>query len=373
MLTEGDLWYLGPTMSNWTNEGDLRSQGNGIHYYNRDYTYPITIPNQHLPKMKVGDLLLSTQNLFNVCFHFLPNNTVKVYSREQILTESAFDLNTYFLGDWSIGEQKNVALKFCRKQDDKDMVFKERFNDLSDRKAYIKTGIRIYAWSELSIKVPNPEPNEIRYIETEEKFAEYRWITQTFEDPQTKIQQTYDVLGWEEISIGFQNGWYQYGREEVEEINSNWSTTIKGSVNDVPHGYHVYPEVNQPGNMSGWLSKVQEFSPRLLFYQPYLNKNRGNNVYYLDTNKPLTFEFEPTADGWYNSIFPTFWKNWNPFWANRLPIAGTFNLSLNVLQFVILNICKKYRTELGEFIIEEMSCELFIDRIGATQIKGYKV
>jgi len=373
LLKPGDPWYLGPFLNEWENEGDLRSLGLGISYYDRNYTFSNALPIRHLPKMKVGDLLLSTQNLFNVVFHFLPNRTIKVYSREEILKQSATDLNQYFIGNWAIGEQKNVALKFCRKQDDKDMVFKERFNDLNDRKDDIKTGIRIYAWSELATKVPNPEPNEIRYIETEQKFVEYKWITQTVEDPNTKIQQSYDVLGWAEISIGFQDGWYEYGRDEVEEINSSWATTMKGSVNDIPHGFISYPEVNQPGNMSGWLSKTQEFSPRLLFYQPLQNKNSGGNMYYLDGNKPLTFEYEPTADTWYNCIFPTFWKYWNPFWANRLPITGTFNLPLNVLQFLILNICKKYRTDEGEFLIDELNFEIFTDHIGVAEVKGYKL
>ena len=364
LLSPESPYYIGDSIKKWTNEGDLASLGYGIGYYRRKYNENNVYANRHLPKMKVGDMLLSTQNLFNVCFHFLPNNTINVHSREAIIKSSSMDLDQYFIGYWAIGEKKNVALKFTREYDSDDLLFAERFTDLSDRRKDLKIGIRIYAWSELATKVPNPEVNEIRYIETEQKYVEYKWITQSFMNPVTKAEKTYDVLGWEEISIGFQNGWFQFGREEVEEIKTNWSTTYRIS---------GYPEVNQQGNMSGWMSKNYKFGPRLLFYQPYNNMNRGNNYYNLSVGNNLTMEYEPTGDSWVRSILPTFWRHWNYFWANRLAVSGEFDLPVNVLRHLIWNICQKYRTREGEFIIEEMSCEIFVDVIGTTKIKGFKI
>lgn len=353
--------------SYYENEGQVRSRGLQIEAYIRQYYSPLVVLNNHLPKMKVGDLLLSTQNLLNVCFHILPNNTVNVFSRESILSGEAIDLEKYFFGNWDIGMKMNVALKFVREHDDKDMIFSERFTDLSDRKTDIKASV--LNWDALD-DVSDPDTGEIRYLETEKIYAEYKWISQSIDDLVTKKAQTVDVLGWEEISIGFQNGWYKYGREEVEEIKTSWSTT---------HGDYFLPEVNQLGNMKAWKSKAQSFSPRLLFYQPdnQDGKQRGNNYsngFMLDDqlHSAITMEYE-NAGLFQTSILFEFWKNWNPFWANRLPVTGTFDLPVNVLQYIVYNICQKYRTREGEFLIDEMSCTLYIDHISETTVKGFKV
>ena len=306
-------------------------------------------PKNHLPKMKVGDLILSTQNLMNVCFHFLPDNTVNILSREKILTDPATDLDKYFLGVWEIGEQKNVALKFTREHDSNDLVFSERFNDLSDRKADIKEPVLNWAglWA-----ISNPAESEIRLMSSNNTFYEYRWITQEKVDGQTLASDTTDVLGWEEISIGLQNGWHEFGRTEVEEIKSSWSSCL---------GNEQLTLVNQQGNMNTWKAKTQAFSPRLLINNP---NNTGGTQ-----NASFSFEYEKPNTG----ILPLYWKNWNQFWSNRLAVSGEFDLPVSVLRHLIYNICSKYRTREGEFLIEEMSCELFIDRIGTTQIKGFKV
>jgi hypothetical protein len=113
--------------------------------------------------------------------------------------------------------------------------------------------------------------------------------------------------------------------------------------------------------MNTWKAKTQAFSPRLMINNP---NNAGGTQ-----NSNFSFEYEKEDIG----ILPVYWKNWNRFWANRLPVIGEFDLPINVLRHVIYNICSKYRTREGEFLIEEMSCELFIDRIGTTEIKGFKV
>ena len=183
-------------------------------------------------------------------------------------------------------------------------------------------------------------------------FYEFRWITQEKVNGVTKASDTTDVLGWEEISIGLQNGWHEFGREEVEEIKTSWSSC---------YGNEQLTLVNQQGNMNTWKAKRQAFSPRLMINNP--NNSGGTQ------NANFSFEYEKADIG----ILPVYWNNWNRFWSNRLAVNGEFDLPVNMLRYVIYNICKKYRTREGEFLIEEMSCELFIDRIGTTQIKGFKV
>ena len=324
------------------------SVGVKLYSYTRRYFYKL-IPNNHLPKMKVGDLILSTQNLTNVCFHFLPDSTVNIFSREKLLTGPAINLDDYFLGVWEIGEQKSVALKFTREHDANDLIFAERFNDLSDRRADIKQSVA--DWPEIWA-IASPEEGEIRCMSSNNTFYQYKWITQEKVNGSTMSSDTTDVLGWEEISIGLQNGWHKFGREEVEEIKSSWSSC---------YGNEQLTLINQQGNMNTWKAKTQAFSPRLLINNP----NNSGGV----QNANFSFEYEKENTG----IIPLYWKNWNQFWSNRLAVSGEFDLPVNVLRHVIYNICSKYRTREGEFLIEEMSCELFIDRIGTTQVKGFKV
>jgi len=312
------------------------------------------VPKNSLPKMKVGDLLLSTQNLVNICYHFLPNNTINAYSRDEILSGVAIDLNVFFLGTWAIGEKKNVALKFIREHDSNDLLFSEEFQDLSDRRDNILEPVENYS---LLLLVANPKESDIRFVKSVNAFYEYKWITNSKTDSQTLDALFYDTFGWEKLSIGLQNGFYMYGRDEVEEIKSNWSSTW-----GINQGFGQMAIVRQQGNMNAWKSKTQAFSPRLLIQDA--DGSKGSN----ETTE-LSFEYEKPEIG----LFPKFWKLWNPFWANRLPVTGDFDLPVNILRHLIYNICNKYRTREGEFLIEEMSCDIFIDRIGTTEIKGFKV
>lgn len=313
-------------------------------------SYPATIKAKDLlPKMKLGDLLLSTQNLLNICFHFLPNNTVNVYSREAIITGTATDLNRYFLGAWDPGKKKCVALNFTHENDTQDLVFEERFTDITDRLADIKNPVA--NWEALLV-VTGPVEGDIRWVTSANSYYEFRMITQNIVDQTTLEETTVDVLGWAEFSIGLQSGWYQHGRKEVEEIKTSWGTCFGDATNTL---------VNQQGNMNSWKAKLQPFAPRLLVYA-------GNNHGGPET-ATFSLDYEKAGKG----ILPTFWKNWNPFWANRLEVSGSFDLPVNVLRHLIYNICNKYRTREGEFLIEEMSCDIYVDRIGETEIKGFKV
>ena len=229
------------------------------------------------------------------------------------------------------------------------MVFSERFTDLSDRQKDIREPVQ--AWADLDNLIGVKE-SEIRFIKSPGIFVEYKWITQTSVDGSTKNELTSDVLGWEECSIGLQDAYYEHGRDEIEEIKTRWGTCYGTMDNTL---------VNQQGNMDIWKSRQQPFSARLLLYG---SQNHGANEL-----PELSMEYEKEGNG----ILPVLWNTWNPFWANRLPVVGEFDFPVNVLRHVIYNICRKHRTKEGEFLIDEMSCELFVDRVGTTEIKGFKV
>jgi hypothetical protein len=336
---------------------DIKIIGTSIEHYIRGNNNKI-IPKNHLPKMKVGELLLSTQNLFNVCFHILPNSTVNVYWRDALLSGESTDLDKYFLGTWDIGEKKNVALKFTREHDDKDLVFSERYTDLSDRRNDIK-GI-VWDWD--ALKYVSATEGDIRFIASAGVWAEYKWISTSYDDPVTQKSQSKEILGWEEASIGLQNGWYEFGRDDVEEIKSGWSA---------PYSNFGMLTVQQSGNTAAWPSKSQAFGPRLMFRVPdytLLGDNAYDSSAVADSDK-LYLEYEKPSIG----LFSKLWSQTLPFWANRLPVTGTFDLPVNVLRHLIYNICKKYRTREGEFLIDEISCTIYIDRISEVTIKGFKV
>lgn len=318
-------------------------QGYEVSEYQR--SYPGTLKTKdYLPKMPLGRLILSTQNFLNLCFHFLPNRTLNIFSREKLLEGPAIDLEKYFIGTWDNGEKKDVALNFTHEVDDNDLIFSERYQDIEDRIEDVKEPVG--DWTEL-MAVVDPKEGDIRYVKSSNNYLEFKLIT--IED---ELGNKKDLLGWEEYSVGFQSGWYKRGRKEVEEIKTDWSTC---------YGNDVHTIVSQMGNMNSWKSKFQAFSPRLLVYK---GNNAGGNE-----SADFSLDYEKADKG----VLPIFWKKWNPFWANRLPVTGSFDLPVNVLRHVIYNICRKYRTREGEFMIEEMSCDIYVDRIGETEVRGFKV
>ncbi len=324
--------------------------------------YPIDLkltPKNHLPKMKAGELLLSTQNYLNMVFHFLPDNTVRALGRDDLITSEAVDIEPWFMGEWAIGEQKNTAVNLQWEPDANDLQFGERFTNLDDRRADIKAPVS--AWADLDA-ITSPQEGEIRFLTDLGLFVEYGW--RTIDDPmnQTLNATSHDVLGWSEISIAYQNGWYEYGREEVENIKTGWSTLAGNFDDPVLQLLYRILTVRQQGNMSFWKAKQQAFSPRLMLYNP--TDNTGYNE-----NTNLSLKWDKSDKG----IMAKYWRNWLPFWANRLPVTGSFDVPVNVLRYLIWNICQKYRTREGEFLIEEMSCEIYIDRIGVVEVKGFKV
>lgn len=320
--------------------------GRRISIYNRTYSSMVINTQNHIPNISIGDFLLGLQNFINIFFDFKQNNKVDIRCREAIITGSSFDLNKFSLGKWEPGEKKNLTLKFISEHDSNDVVFSE-YNDLSDRRNSMKPAVD--TWDDLLL-IASPQFGDIRFVKDRKIYAEYKWLTIEYSD-KSKNAQYIDAQGWEQISIGFQDGFYQYGNDKTEEIKTPFSTLA---------GNASLPVCNQTGNMNVWKNTVVDFSSRLLFY-------RGNN-FGGNTTDTLSLDWDSST-----GLIEKRWKNWARFWANRLPVTGSFSVPVNLLKYIIDNINQKYRTREGEFLIEEMSCEITIDSIGDLEIKGFKV
>lgn len=356
-ITSTELNFLGETIYeehyyelNENNEpmmvSDIRSKGHKINTYHRSYGPWIRIKN-HLPKMTVGELLVSTQNLVNVVFDFLPNNTVDVHSREDLLAMPSKNIQKYMIGSWMKSPRKQVALKFVREHDKTDGVFAERYTDLSDRLDDIKEPVA--SWSALDA-IANPEEGEIRFLQNPGVFVEFKWLNKSETEEQTGALITNDLLGWEEISIGLQTGWHEYGRSEVEEIKTKWSTC---------YGTASETLTNQPGKMQNWKNKEEDISPRLLIY-------KGNNT---GGNQAPGFSFEYGGE---NGLLKNCWARTAKWWANRQPVTGNFQFTANALRSIIWNKCLPYRTDEMAVMIEKISVPLYVDHIGIAEVTAYK-
>ena len=337
-----------PDLTTGIGSGDYFEIAKTFNKYVRSYQSTFK-PLFSLPKMTVGELLVSTENLFNVIFDFRPDRKYRILSRENILKATPIDIDKYVVGSWEISEKKDLALSFKRDIENNDLIFSEKYTDLTDRKVDIKEPVA--TWEEL-LAVANPQEGDIRCIKASQQYAEYKWYTPETVDDTTLNYTTTDVLGWVVISIGFQNGWFNFGKDEEEKIESKFG---------VVYGFGSVLSVLQQGNMNAWKAKSQAFSPRLMIY-------RGNNTGGPETDT-LSLDYEKEEIG----ILPKLWKNTMSFMSSRLPVERRFDFSVNILKYIIYNKCRKYSTAEGSFIPDEIRCTLYIDHISETTIKGYKV
>jgi hypothetical protein len=308
-------------------------------------------PVNNLPKMTLGELLVSTQNLLNIIFDFRPDKKYRILSRDEILKLAPIDLDKYAIDSWEItDEKKDMALKFKRDTEENDLIFSEKFTDLSDRRADIKYPVN--SWEEMEDILFVKTEGDIRQIKSSQIYAEYKWFTPEKVADDTKTVETTDILGWQQISIGFQNGWFNFGKAKKEEIETKFG---------VVYGFGSVLSVLQQGNMNVWKSKRQSFAPRLMIY-------RGNNTGGPETDT-LSLDYEKEEIG----ILPKLWKLTSQFISGRLPVERKFDFSVNILKYIIYNKCRKYSTAEGAFIPDEIRCTLFIDHISETTIKGFKV
>ncbi len=292
---------------------------------------------QLLPAVSFKDFLLSLQNLSNTCTHFKAQNKIDILDREAILSGTADDLSEYMVDVWEIGEQKDITLKFTFEPDNSDNIISERFKNLDDRRNDI--GEPVDNWADLQ-SIASPEFGEIRYIKNYRVYAEYRWV-QKIETDDAGEEVTTDMLGWEHISLDFQNGFYNYGKDEVEEIPTKLSPFPKNVT------------VEQRGNMGSMKYESNDFALRL-----------ASNVGELFGG--LQWEGD-------TGIIATRWPLTAKFLSSRLAVNGKAQLPVNVLDWVVRRMPYKKRTTDGEFIIEEMSVELSANTIAPVEFKGYKV
>jgi len=302
-----------------------------------------------IPNIKLKDFLLGIQNLLNVCFFFRPGRKiVDVIDRENILLSEAIDLEKFLIGFWEMGDKKDVTLKFTFTHDKGDLMFTERWENIDDLRDKEKEPVE--TWQDLET-IENPEMDEIRFIKSQNIYVQYKVWLREWNDTETGDQIQEKYLGWSHLTDGFQNGFFNYGKEEEEEIPANFGT-LTGE--DYPFSY-------QKGNIKSEMFAYENFTPRLLFYL-------GNNeARYRTENIALDWEKEEIG------LLETRWKNWARFWANRQPVSCDAHFPLNMLSYVLNNITSKFRTREGEFIIEEMETEFGINQIGVTKIKGYKL
>lgn len=339
-----------------------------------------------LPKYSMKDFILGLQNFLNIVFYFKKHNRVDILDRENIIlgriwNESTsswddvepVDLDSYFIDQWQLSDPKSSRLKFMSEYDKNDSFFGDEWHDLSDR------------WQDLRDDVQTKEQLEdittdpigsIRRVKMEEKYYEYKWTTHITYDPVTLWEKHTDILAWEFISVGPQYYMCGYGAE-VEEIKSCFSTLHRKFFLDD----WWFPVTLQRGNMEYMKALWNDFSPRLLFYRGNVKATAGNAAFndnfMTDDDNALVLEWDQNYGvvNWDqdHGLFNRRWKHWSNFWITRQQVAGSFDLPLNVLIFLVNNITRILRTRHGKFIIEEMEVEIGLDQIGRTRIKGYKL
>lgn len=297
--------------------------------------------NDLLPRKSYKEVLTGIQNLLNYILLFKTNNEVDIIDRNNILNTIAIDLDNYFRGEWSIGEQKNLRLKFVSEIDKDDAKFSDEYEDLSDRWQDFKDPVATVADLD---NIVSPDFGELRYVEDVDEVHEYGLYVLAAEDAD-RIEDQIDVLGWHLVSSGPQPFIYGSGEEE-EEIKTSISTTQR-----TYQGGHL---VKQKGNISKMRSLWNNFTFRLL---PGPAVQHQHSLYW---------------DG-DDGLFNRRWKQWADFWKSRLEVSAEFQLSLNMIIHIQNNITNKFSTIKGEFIIEEMETEIGMHDIGLTKIKGYKV
>jgi hypothetical protein len=298
-----------------------------------------------LPKVSYRDFLLGIQNSLNFIFVFRKDGKVDIIDRNEILSGTAIDLNEYQVGTWRMGERRNVSFKFNPEYDKEDGRFSQ-YDDLSERYKDYKDPVETF--NDLAA-IASPAFGELRRVKDSGKIYEYKWKVVATEDQYGNGQQ-FDALGWEFVSTGPQPFVFGTG-DTIEEIN-----TAVSPIQDEPFVWVKFPVVNQKGNLLSMQSVWKYFTLRFLATHPLL----------LGSQAELRWE---DAYG----LFENRWRKWVQFLATSQPVECEFQFPLHVLTYVNENITSKFRTNEGEFIIEENDTEFGLNTIGKTTIKGYKV
>lgn len=275
-----------------------------------------------LPKMAMGDFLISLQNKLNIVFDFNGLDEVRIIDRETVLKSEAFDLEKYAVGDWDLGTRKDVCIKLKSDQDSNDAAFNDAWQDLSDLREYIKAPVV----QRPDLDALTPDLDEIRLVTGEGRYYQYHWYTAENDGAQE------NVLGWERLSIRFQPYFYNDGDRDQEEISSKF-----GNLRQSEHGY---PIVQQQGNAAAFRTQFTTFAPRLMFYL-------GDDAASFETSN-LSLDYDGD-NGLVNKRF----RFTLPFFANALPAKRTFKLPASIYYYVRQQkAAMAFRTREGSFIID---------------------
>lgn len=331
---------------NWNDNKTTYARLRPIDTISRDYSTPFQYKNL-LPKIKLADFFLSIQNELNVVFHFKTDNKVNILDREEILRNPSIDVDQFRINEMEMGEKKYVTLKFSFDHDSNDTFFSERWEDVEDRRADQTDSVQNLIDLDA---ITDPKLGEIRYIINDNVYFEYAWIQEVEIDGVTGKEIQTDSLGWKHLAIGFQNGYHKFGRDEVEDINSKFSTLYGDQT------VFTY----QRGNVKSLKFAYQNFTPRLLFYH-------GNNKASFET-ETLSLDWEKINTG----LLEKRYKTWNPFWSERQPVSMDMNFPLNAIAHTVDNITSKFRTNKGEFLIESMETTFGLNSIGVSHLKTFK-
>ena len=345
-LAEGEVWEnydwnYGEGLSDFDRATGIKV-GNIVRDVHSPFFYKSLVP-----KIRIKDFLIGLQNLLNICFVFNPKRRIiDIIDREDIVRGETIDISNYLSGFWVMGEQKDTTLKFTFDHDPGDVLFQEQFTDIDKFRDNEKEPVESFADLQA---IESPGWDEIRYIKGENRYVQYKlWLFELTNALGETEQQKY--LGWDHLTCGFQHGYFNRKKELLEEIKTGFST-ISGDQTTLTY---------QKGNIRSELFAFENFTPRLLFY---LGNNNGK---YETANISLDWEKPETG------LLGTRWRNWSRAWAQRQEVNSEADFPLNVLDYVIRNIYRKFRSNEGVFIIEEMETEFGLNRIGQTRITGYK-
>jgi hypothetical protein len=299
-----------------------------------------------LPKIKLKDFILDTQNFLNFAFHFKDDNTLDIVDREKIIDQDPVDIDKYQVGEWHTGDQMDVTLKFISQYDKDDSMFGDDFQDLSDRLQDF--GDMVDTYEEL-LEIEDPQIGELRLVRRENRVYEYKWQIISTEDL-LRYEEQIDALGWEFIANGPQP-FYFGDSPEIEEIKTGLSTLSRRS-GDL--GFSWNHVALQKGNIELSKTAWNDFTFRLMCD--------------MDIFKSESLNWEGPA-----GLFQRRWKKFAPFWKNRLPVTGEFDFPVGVLSFMKNNITSKFMTREGAFLIKDMEVEISLYHIGKTKIEGFKL
>ena len=309
-----------------------------------------------IPRVKFKDFVLGLQNYLNYIFLFRDDKKVDIIDRNAIFDETPIDVDQWFVDEWQIGDRITRRIKFVSEPDSNDGFQGDSYQDLTDR--IDDFGEPVDTMEDLQA-IENPEFGELRLVKSENKVYEWKWGVYTNEGVYKDEPEQEDVLLWEFVSSGPQP--YLYGSgESLEEIKTIFSTLAMYS--DVSLEVAI-PGVLQHGNFGPMRSLWSDFTPRLLFTNPFGDGGAANIK---NDNVNLNWDGD-------KGLIATRWNNWARLWQERLPVEANFQFPVNVIDYVRKNIYVPFRTEKGKFIIEEMETEFGLREVGVTTVKGYKV